>query len=331
MAVHLLAVEILNQIFELALPTPYEALKLGRISFRNCPWSLIHVCSQWRAVALSLPVLWSRITISIPKLPPRLSKPPYPLPLVNAQILLFGTRPLQVIFLSEEPPDAAHTTKELFALIHKHCHRWETARIEWCLWDIFPIHTQSELPLLRELFVCVLHWNHSVDRAELLRPPQPMVGSTPKLNKLGSDLQGPKIQLDGLAALNLRAIEELTVSGKKFLHFLDMLGRSESQCSLRKLWLKDSSPPVPDVLESLARNPGILVLRSTSGHDCRKNVVVVALTLVKVPTGQDVAHAPALTTYSIDCPTVTLDQWESVRDMVESRVRLFRLQKCVQL
>ncbi|KAJ7135322.1 hypothetical protein C8R46DRAFT_1235141 [Mycena filopes] len=313
MAVHL-PVELLNQIFELAIPTPDEAVKMGRISFSHCPWSLTHVCSQWRAVALSMPVLWSCIAISIPNFSE--GAPPYPLELVKAQIHRSLPRPLEVIFLSKEAPTTtAHTTKTLFKLIHGACDRWETARIEWCLWNVLPLQG-ADLPLLRELCLHILYWN-----ANRIPAPPPVTRKSPNLTKITFD--GSDMQLRGLGALDLSALEDLTIGGYTLGCLKDVL--SGSKCSLRKLWLKHY-PPAPEVLEILTLNPSIRELK-LSRYD-RHRRVVTALTLAEIPD-QGVVYAPALTTFSIE--------WTEDRelrllvDMVESRVRLFHLHGCAQL
>ncbi|KAJ6459933.1 hypothetical protein C8R45DRAFT_842883, partial [Mycena sanguinolenta] len=46
--------EILGEIFAWTLPSAHDIF-----GTRRCPWILTHVCSRWRAVALSIPSLWS--------------------------------------------------------------------------------------------------------------------------------------------------------------------------------------------------------------------------------------------------------------------------------
>ena len=57
--------EILSEIF-LACLTPWnEMLTLAIFDVKSLPWLLGHICSQWRAVALSSPKLWSSVVISL--------------------------------------------------------------------------------------------------------------------------------------------------------------------------------------------------------------------------------------------------------------------------
>ncbi|KAF8175598.1 hypothetical protein K438DRAFT_1508275, partial [Mycena galopus ATCC 62051] len=46
--------EILGEIFLQTLPSIHKILNV-----KDSPWPLTHVCSRWRAIALSKPSLWS--------------------------------------------------------------------------------------------------------------------------------------------------------------------------------------------------------------------------------------------------------------------------------
>ncbi len=59
--IHRLPAEILVQIFDWAL---VDALSDSR-SAVQCPWTLGHVCSQWRQTTHSFPSLWSKLRINI--------------------------------------------------------------------------------------------------------------------------------------------------------------------------------------------------------------------------------------------------------------------------
>ncbi|KAJ7607971.1 hypothetical protein FB45DRAFT_763795, partial [Roridomyces roridus] len=54
-----LAPEILGEIFAWTLPTVSEAFCRSQFQFGESPWNLTHVCSHWRAIAISAPSLWS--------------------------------------------------------------------------------------------------------------------------------------------------------------------------------------------------------------------------------------------------------------------------------
>lgn len=59
--IHRVPAEILIQIFDWAL---FDALSDSR-SAVQCPWTLGHVCSQWRQTTHSFPSLWSKLRIHI--------------------------------------------------------------------------------------------------------------------------------------------------------------------------------------------------------------------------------------------------------------------------
>ncbi|KAJ7780076.1 hypothetical protein DFH07DRAFT_713672, partial [Mycena maculata] len=50
--------EVLDEIFSWSLPSVTEALDRG-FNTNNSPWVLSHISSRWRAIALSIPSLWS--------------------------------------------------------------------------------------------------------------------------------------------------------------------------------------------------------------------------------------------------------------------------------
>ncbi|KAJ7157363.1 hypothetical protein C8R46DRAFT_424572 [Mycena filopes] len=139
-----LPVEILRQIFTMSVPTREEAIELGRVSFLDSPWCLTLVSHQWRAIALSMPSLWSSITIAIEPSTPAWTN--YPLGLLEAQITRSGTSPLQVVFISKELP--GYHSQKLFAAIVPSCNRWETLQLDsaWPLPHIY--HMRDRIPLL---------------------------------------------------------------------------------------------------------------------------------------------------------------------------------------
>ncbi|KAJ7157359.1 hypothetical protein C8R46DRAFT_1114249 [Mycena filopes] len=146
-----LPVELLRQIFAMSVPTREEAIELGRMSFVDSPWCLTLVSHQWRVIALSMPSLWSSITIAIEPSTPAWTN--YPLGLARAQIVRSGTSPLQVFFISKEVP--GHHSQKLFAAIVPSCNRWQTLQLDsvWPLPHIVSI--RDRIPLLQEVFVCI--------------------------------------------------------------------------------------------------------------------------------------------------------------------------------
>ncbi|KAJ7609140.1 hypothetical protein FB45DRAFT_1010718, partial [Roridomyces roridus] len=55
--------EILAEIFSWTLPRPDEGFALAGKKTRHSPWILGHICSRWRAIALSIHSLWSLIHV----------------------------------------------------------------------------------------------------------------------------------------------------------------------------------------------------------------------------------------------------------------------------
>ncbi|RDB24161.1 hypothetical protein Hypma_008615 [Hypsizygus marmoreus] len=68
--IHRVPIELLGEIFDQYLRMPYERgsppLRSSRICGSN-PIILSHVCTTWRAISISMPILWSSIYISKPK------------------------------------------------------------------------------------------------------------------------------------------------------------------------------------------------------------------------------------------------------------------------
>ncbi|KAJ7605341.1 hypothetical protein FB45DRAFT_699224, partial [Roridomyces roridus] len=54
--------EMVAEIFSLTVPSPWEMAGF-RSREKHSPWILGHICSRWRAVALSTPSLWSLICL----------------------------------------------------------------------------------------------------------------------------------------------------------------------------------------------------------------------------------------------------------------------------
>ncbi|KAJ7760110.1 hypothetical protein DFH07DRAFT_940035 [Mycena maculata] len=150
MSMEALPVEVIRHILKMTLPSREEAMRLGRISLLDTPWSLTFVSSLWRAIALDIPGLWSSITIIIP-----LSSAPwtnYPARLLELQISRSGVHPLQVIFISDETP--GWTTAKLFTTLVESCDRWETLELRSSEWPLESLpRLRERLPLLREMLL----------------------------------------------------------------------------------------------------------------------------------------------------------------------------------
>ncbi|KAJ6580827.1 hypothetical protein B0H19DRAFT_894028, partial [Mycena capillaripes] len=55
--------ELLSEIFQWTLPSLNDQWMRNRLDMADSPWVLTRISSRWRAVSLSTPSLWSRITI----------------------------------------------------------------------------------------------------------------------------------------------------------------------------------------------------------------------------------------------------------------------------
>jgi hypothetical protein len=108
--------EILGDIFFWSLPSLNTALGRPCFDINDCPWVLTHVSGRWRAVALSIPSLWSKITINYRK------NPTYPLDAVKTQIR--RTERLKIHFYGSEEFESRPQV-EMFQHLAEHSSRWE--------------------------------------------------------------------------------------------------------------------------------------------------------------------------------------------------------------
>ncbi|KAJ7605296.1 hypothetical protein FB45DRAFT_953414 [Roridomyces roridus] len=124
--------EILAEIFSWTLPGPHEAFALAGEKAKHSPWILGHICGRWRAIALSVPSLWSLIHVA-----GRTSVDP--LPMLRTQVA--RARALKIHFVGFEPDsdsdsddddsnESRSTTQlELFDFLAEHSTRWEELNI----------------------------------------------------------------------------------------------------------------------------------------------------------------------------------------------------------
>ncbi|KAJ6460598.1 hypothetical protein C8R45DRAFT_912656 [Mycena sanguinolenta] len=108
--------EILAEIFSATLPSHRDI-----ISVEDCPWVLTHVCSRWRAVALSIPSLWSRVVIAFSH------EEHYALEMVRTQIE--RAQSLKIHFLGSQNDDSLPQIA-LFQLLAEHSAQWEELNIK---------------------------------------------------------------------------------------------------------------------------------------------------------------------------------------------------------
>ncbi|KAJ7737091.1 hypothetical protein B0H16DRAFT_1891740 [Mycena metata] len=144
--------ELLGHIFLCTLPGAVEALKRGRIDMADSPWLLTQISSHWRAVALSIPSLWSNISIDYMESFHNAST--YSLPLVETQIQ--RSRELRIHFYGCEEMDATPQTAMLQLLSH-HSLRWRdlSLGITSAMAPFLP-SLRDRLPALKTLWI---HWN----------------------------------------------------------------------------------------------------------------------------------------------------------------------------
>ncbi|KAF7342652.1 hypothetical protein MSAN_02022200 [Mycena sanguinolenta] len=133
--------EILGEIFSWPQQSTFAVFRPKE----NCPWILTHVCSRWRAVALSLPSLWSLITIDFS------IEQRYSLELVRTQ--MERARALKVHFAGSEDSDSRHQIA-IFTLLAEHSARWTELSIQLasCLIPDM-VALRGNLPTLRKAWV----------------------------------------------------------------------------------------------------------------------------------------------------------------------------------
>ncbi|KAJ7453208.1 hypothetical protein FB451DRAFT_1282014 [Mycena latifolia] len=128
----LLPPEILCHIFLTALPvptaTPPARPEIG--PWRGVwnlfsPWILSHVCQEWRALALSLPTLWTSIVLSTAMLAQEI-------PVLNIQLARSGNAALDVLIRFTSGYRPSRDPFDLFLLtLIGHCARWRTIQLHF--------------------------------------------------------------------------------------------------------------------------------------------------------------------------------------------------------
>ncbi|KAJ7230286.1 hypothetical protein GGX14DRAFT_582744 [Mycena pura] len=143
--------EVLAEVFLWSLPPRYVDYKRGGYDVKESPWVLTHVCSRWRAVALSTSSLWSCIVITY--FPENVSFSAYPLPLVKAHIQRSGSQQLVVSFEGCETSDWEPQV-EVFRCLAQHCGRWVELdmRLTSPLLPLL-ISLRDQVPCLRKIWL----------------------------------------------------------------------------------------------------------------------------------------------------------------------------------
>ncbi|KAF7345530.1 F-box domain-containing protein [Mycena venus] len=113
--------EVLGQIFSWTLPLLRVTREKG-VHITDSPWVLTHVSRRWRAIAFSIPSLWTFFAIRFrPHMNPSLA---YPLPMVETQIARAQAQKLKIHFYGCETSNST-PQKQIFQCLTKHVSRWE--------------------------------------------------------------------------------------------------------------------------------------------------------------------------------------------------------------
>ncbi|KAJ7138195.1 hypothetical protein C8R44DRAFT_341636 [Mycena epipterygia] len=145
--------EVLGEIFSWTLPSVGE-LRQTNFGIADSPWVLTYVSSHWRAVALSLPSLWSLFVVEFPE-------KIRPLPMVKAHIQ--RAHSLKIHFYGEQASDPRPQI-ELFRCLAEHSARWQELSIGLTS-DLFPLLTG--LNRLTSLCRLSIEWNDPDSQAEV--------------------------------------------------------------------------------------------------------------------------------------------------------------------
>ncbi|KAJ7607899.1 hypothetical protein FB45DRAFT_947200 [Roridomyces roridus] len=145
--------EILGEIFMWTLPSTFEeALDGCNFDLKRIPWVLTHVCSHWRAVASSMPSLWSLILLCYDQ------GVRYPLAAVQTQVE--RSRLLRVHFYGARD-FASEEQVQMFQYLNEHSARWEELSIVLTS-DLLPLlgGLRGRIPSLERL---CLDWDDEED------------------------------------------------------------------------------------------------------------------------------------------------------------------------
>ncbi|KAF7312083.1 ABC protein [Mycena indigotica] len=110
--------ELLAEIFSMTMPPVYIRSGYIPVGSNLSPWSLMHVCRHWRAVASSTPSLWEVIAMLYDKSE---NEPVYPLRLLEAHLQL--ARSLRIDFWAHDNEESERQ-KNAFILLAKHSEKW---------------------------------------------------------------------------------------------------------------------------------------------------------------------------------------------------------------
>ncbi|KAJ7483501.1 hypothetical protein FB451DRAFT_1364408 [Mycena latifolia] len=145
--------EILLDIFSLTLPSILTARRRDRFNVNDVPWTLSHISSYWRSVALASPSLWSLVAVNYTAFveDPAHS---YPFPMLETQ--LARAQSLKIHFYASTNSETRPQT-EMFQFLAAHSSRWEELSISLTS-DLVPLLSalRNRMPSLRRLW---LQWD----------------------------------------------------------------------------------------------------------------------------------------------------------------------------
>ncbi|KAJ7264780.1 hypothetical protein C8J57DRAFT_1331815 [Mycena rebaudengoi] len=158
---HSFPTETLCEIFLWSVPTLTECLSTkgpsnlgGSFYVRRSPWVLAHICSHWRAVALSLPDLWTLLVFT--------NQAIAPYDMLETQLLRSGARPLY-ISIKRRP---TLSTYRLLEILMTASQRWRELSFtvlptQAPVVPIFPLlaTARRRLSTLRRLYLDIPGWS----------------------------------------------------------------------------------------------------------------------------------------------------------------------------
>ncbi|ESK93817.1 hypothetical protein Moror_13067 [Moniliophthora roreri MCA 2997] len=225
-SIHRLPPELLSHIFMLHEPRPYESQRYSLI--------LSHVCTRWRALALSMPRLWCRFGLIIPSRTYHVheSHPQRMLNFVKFCLENSGDKPLDLsVYSYSDNESTFHRYSSSLAQLVAHSHRWR--HVDFDTGRSY-LEIPESLPMLETIS---LRFSQSLvaDRTRTV--------STPRLRSLCLN------DAESLGRFDLQTLTELTItegSGISAIKALDILRSCKMLTSFSTfIYIIDEQPPLP--------------------------------------------------------------------------------------
>ncbi|KAK0460019.1 uncharacterized protein EV420DRAFT_1534509 [Desarmillaria tabescens] len=128
------------------------------LSYRQYPWVLGRVCSEWRMISIGLPSLWRRVNFQNHMIPPTQN----PEKMLTTFLERSGKYPLEIVIALQDygmPLSVLSKCKTLLQLLLSQSQRWESLTLSdnprSCVWSFISRLKDDHLPLLRELHISV--------------------------------------------------------------------------------------------------------------------------------------------------------------------------------